>query len=242
MCRECPQGAKKNQLKPWLKKQWCIGTLTGDYIWHMEDVLYQYALPYDPLRPLLCFDERPCQLLGEVLLPLPMKANRPRRYDYEYERHGTCCVLLAFDPHRGFRYLEVRPRRTAWDYAQFMHTLVQRFYPAVERMRLVQDNLNTHTPGSFYQVLPPAAAFEFAQRFELHYTPKKGSWLNMAEIELAALSKQCLDRRIADQETLRREAQAWQQQRNQERTTVQWRFTQAEARLKLQSKYPELTN
>lgn len=208
----------------------------------MEDVLYQYALPYDPLRPLICFDERPCQLLGEVLVPLPMKANRPQRYDYEYERHGTCCVLLAFDPHRGFRYLEVRSRRTAWDYAQFMQTLVQRFYPAVERIRLVQDNLNTHTPGSFYQVVPPEAAFEFAQRFELHYTPKKGSWLNMAEIELAALSKQCLDRRIADQETLRREAQAWQHQRNQERQTVQWRFTQADARLKLQNKYPKLTN
>jgi DDE superfamily endonuclease len=165
----------------------------------MEDVLHQYALPDDPLRPLLCFDERPCQLLGDVLVPLPMKPGRPRRNDYEYERQGTCCVLLAFDPHRGFRYLEVRPRRTAVDYAQFMQTLVQRYYPTADCIRLVQDNLNTHTPGAFYQVLPPGQAFEFAQKFELHYTPKKGSWLNMAEIELAALSKQCLDRRIADQ-------------------------------------------
>lgn len=208
----------------------------------MEDVLHQYALPYDPLRPLICFDERPCQLLGDILVPLPMKPGRPRRHDYEYERHGTCCVLLAFEPHRGFRYLEVRARRTALDYAQFMYTLVQRYYPAVDCIRLVQDNLNTHTPGSLYQVLPPEQAFDFAQHFELHYTPKKGSWLNMAEIELAALSKQCLDRRIADQETLANEAAIWQQQRNRERKTVQWRFTQAKARLKLQSKYPKLTN
>lgn len=208
----------------------------------MEDVLSQYALPYDPLRPLICFDERPCQLLGDVLVPLPMKPGRPLRYDYEYERHGTCCVLLAFDPHRGFRYLEVRPRRTALDYAQFMQTLVQRYYPTAAGIRLVQDNLNTHTPGSFYQVLPPEQAFDFAQKFELHYTPKKGSWLNMAEIELAALSKQCLDRRIADQETLAKEARMWQHRRNHAHTTVQWRFTQVEARRKLQSKYPALTN
>jgi DDE superfamily endonuclease len=208
----------------------------------MEDVLSQYALPYDPLRPLICFDERPCQLLGDVLVPLPMKPGRPLRADYEYERHGTCCVLLAFDSHRGFRYLEVRPRRTALDYAQFMQTLVQRYYPTAACIRLVQDNLNTHTPGSFYQVLPPEQAFDFAQKFELHYTPKKGSWLNMAEIELAALSKQCLDRRIADQETLAKEARMWQHRRNHAHTTVQWRFTQVEARRKLQSKYPALTN
>jgi DDE superfamily endonuclease len=208
----------------------------------MEDILYQYALPYDPLRPLICFDERPCPLLGDVLVPLPMKPGRPQRQDYEYERHGPCCVLLAFDPPRGFRYLEVRPRRTALDYAQFMQTLVQQYYPTVEGIRLVQDNLNTHTPGSFYQALPPEQAFDFAQKFELHYTPKKGSWLNMAEIELAALSKQCLDRRIADQETLAKEACVWQHQRNCARTTVQWRFPQREARCKLQSKYPALTN
>jgi hypothetical protein len=208
----------------------------------MEDVLAQYAMPYDPLRPLICFDERPCQLLGDVLMPLPMKPGRPQREDYEYERHGTCCVLLAFDPHRGFRYLEVRPRRTALDYAQFMQTLVQRYYPTVHSIRLVQDNLNTHTPGAFYQALPPEQAFAFAQKFELHYTPKKGSWLNMAEIELAALSKQCLDRRIADQETLANQARVWQHHRNRARKTVQWRFTQGDARRKLQSKYPSLTN
>lgn len=208
----------------------------------MEDVLDQYAKPYDPLSPLICFDERPCQLLGDTLVPLPMKPGKSKRYDDEYERHGTCCVLLAFEPHTGFRYVQIRSRRTAVDYAQFMQDLVRGCYPNVERIRLVQDNLNTHTPGSFYQVLPPDEAFEFAQQFEMHYTPKKGSWLNMAEIEFSALSIQCLDRRVPDQETLETEVLAWSQKRNQARTTVNWKFTQYAAREKLNSKYPMLTN
>jgi len=208
----------------------------------MEDVLEQYAKPYDPLCPVICFDERPCQILGDVLVPLPMKPGKPFRYDYEYERHGTCCILLAFEPHTGFRYLEVRKRRTAVDYAQFMQNLVSRYYPTVDRLCLVQDNLNTHTPGAFYQVLSPEEAFQFSQIFELHYTPKKASWLNMAEIEFAALSQQCLDRRIADRETLSREAHAWADKRNKAHTTVNWKFTKADARRKLQSKYPVLKN
>ena len=208
----------------------------------MEDVLDQYARPYDPLNPLLCYDERPCQLLGDVLVPLPMQAGQPRRYDYEYERNGTCCVLLAFEPHSGFRYVQVRERRTAVDYAQFMQDLVKLHYPSVERIRLVQDNLNTHTPGAFYQVLPPQAAFEFAQVFELHYTPKKGSWLNMVEIELAALAKQCLDRRIPDRKTLEKETLAWAYKRNKKGKTVNWKFTQKVAREKLKNKYPMYPN
>jgi len=191
----------------------------------MEDVLDQYARPYDPLNPLICFDERPCQLLGDTLVPLPMKPGKSKRYDYEYARHGTCCVLLAFEPHTGLRYVQGRSRRTAVDYAQFMQDLVRLYYPTVDRIRLVQDNLNTHTPGSFYQVLPPDEAFEFAQQFEMHYTPKKGSWLNMAEIEFSALSVQCLDRRIPDQGTLEAEVLAWSHKRNQARTTVNWKFT-----------------
>ena len=154
----------------------------------MEDILDQYARPYDPRWPLLCYDERPCQLLGDVLVPLPMDPGHPQRVAYEYERHGTCCVLLAFEPRTGFRYVQVRPQRTAEDYAHFLWDLVQQPYPQVERIRLVQDNLTTHTPGSFYHVWSPAKAFAFAQRFELHYTHKKGSWLNMAEIEFAALA------------------------------------------------------
>ena len=208
----------------------------------MEDILEQYARPYDPRQPLLCYDERPCQLLGDVLLPLPLEPGKPQRVAYEYERQGTCCVLLAFEPQTGFRYVQVRARRTAVDYAHFLHTLVRQHYPRVERVRLVQDNLNTHTPGSFYQVWPPAKAFTFAQRFELHYTPKKGSWLNMAEMEFAALAKQCLDRRIPDQATLEREVRAWAHARNQARKTVQWTFTQTRAREKLKRKYSMIKN
>jgi hypothetical protein len=175
----------------------------------MEDVLDLYEQPYDPLRPAVCFDERPCQLLGDVLAPISMKPGRAKRQDYEYERKGTCCIFLAFEPLRGWRFLQVRKQRTAVDYAAFMQELVERYYPAVDRIRLVQDNLNTHTPGSFYQALAPQEAFEWAQKFELHYTPIKGSWLNMAEIELSALSRQCLDRRIGDMETFEREAMLW---------------------------------
>jgi len=203
----------------------------------MEDVLYQYALPYDPLRPLICFDERPCFLIEDVGSILPMSPGKAKRYHYEYAKKGSCCVLLAFEPHTGFRYVEVRQRRTAIDYAQFMQNLVQKHYQHVEYIRLVQDNLNTHTPGSFYEVLEPEEAFALSQQFEPHYTPKKGSWLNMAEIEFAALSTQCLDRRIADGETLRQEVLAWATKRNVDRTTVNWQFSQTQARFKLQRHY-----
>lgn len=203
----------------------------------MEDILNLYSQPYDPLRPLLCFDERPCQLIGDILVPIPMKKGQVMKEDYQYERNGTCCVLLAFEKHTGFRYLEVRKRRTAVDYAQFMQNLVNIHYPCVEKIVIVQDNLNTHTPGSFYNVLPPQEAFELASKFEMHYTPKKSSWLNMAEIEFSALSKQCLDRRIGDFETLRHEAQTWAIKRNQERKTVDWKFSKDNARMKLKNKY-----
>jgi hypothetical protein len=189
-------------LKPWLNEQWCIGQITGSFLWHMEDVLHQYELPYDPTRPLICFDERPCFLIDDVGAILPMSPGKVKRYHYEYDKNGSCCVLLAFEPHTGFRYVEVRERRTAVDYAEFMQNLVTKYYPQAQTIRLVQDNLNTHTPGSFYQILLPPAAFDLGQRFELHYTPTKGSWLNMAEIEFAALVKQCLDRRLPDLETL----------------------------------------
>ena len=203
----------------------------------MEDVLYQYQLPYDPDCPLICFDERPCFLIGEVGSILPMSPGQVKRYHYEYEKNGSCCVLLAFEPHTGFRYVEVRARRTAVDYAEFMQNLLTKHYAQVNKIRLVQDNLNTHTPGSFYQILPPSAAFDLSQRFELHYTPQKGSWLNMAEIEFAALTKQCLDRRIPDADILQREVLAWADRRNLDRKTVNWTFSQADARNKLQRHY-----
>ena len=199
--------------------------------------MHQYQLPYDPDRPLICFDERPCFLIGEVGSVLPMSPGKAKRYHYEYKKNGSCCVFLAFEPHTGFRYVEVRARRTAVDYAEFMQNLLAKHYAHVSSIRLVQDNLNTHTPGSFYQVLPASAAFELSQRFELHYTPIKGSWLNMAEIEFAALVKQCLDRRIPDFDALQQEVLAWADQRNLDRKSVNWTFSQADARHKLKRHY-----
>jgi DDE superfamily endonuclease len=208
----------------------------------MEDILDLYEQPYDLRRPVICFDERPCQLLGDVLMPIPMKPGRAKRHDYEYERKGTCCILLAFEPLRGWRFVQVRKQRTALDYAAFMQELVTTYYPAVDRIQLVQDNLNTHTPGAFYHALAPQDAFEWAQKFTLHYTPIKGSWLNMAEIELSALARQCLDRRIGDMETLAKEAIIWSANRNKARKTARWKFTKNDARRKLQKKYPMLQN
>ena len=203
----------------------------------MEDVLHVYEQPYDPLWPLICFDERPCFLIGDIGGIIPMSAGKAKRHHYEYEKNGSCCVLLAFEPHTGLRYVEVRDRRTAVDYAQFMQTLLEKCYPDAEGIRLVQDNLNTHTPGSFYEVLPPHEAFALAQRFELHYTPVKGSWLNMAEIELAALAKQCLHQRIPDAVRMRSEVLAWAERRNTQGRTVNWTFAKGDARDKLERHY-----
>lgn len=207
----------------------------------MENILDLYEQPYDPNYPLLCFDERPCQLLGDVLVPVPMKPGQDKRQDYQYQRHGVCTVLIAFQPLTGWRFVQVRRQRTKKDYALFMQALAQHF-PEAEKIRLVQDNLNTHSPGSFYETLAPEAAFTLAQRFEMHYTPKKASWLNMVEIELSILSKQCLDRRIAHIETLRREVLAWVKARNAKQATVNWQFTKAKARLKFKNFYPTLHN
>lgn len=203
----------------------------------MEDILYQYEMPYDPLHPLLCFDERPCFLIEDVGAIIPMSPGKVKRYHYEYKKKGSCCVFLAFEFHTGLRYVQVRQRRTAVDYAQFMKDLMELHYSHVEYIRLVQDNLNTHTPGSFYEVLLPDEAFQIAQRFDPHYTPKKGSWLNMAEIEFSVLSKQCLDRRIPDFNTLRNEVLAWANKRNLEHKTLDWKFFQKEARKKLERRY-----
>jgi hypothetical protein len=207
----------------------------------MENILRLYALPYDAKRPLICFDERPCQLIGDVLVPLPMEPGKPRREGYQYQRNGVCTVFMAFEPLTGRRFVQVRARRTMKDYAEFMHWLARQ-YPEAERILLVQDNLNTHNPGSFYQAFAPEVAFALAQCFEMHYTPTKASWLNMVEIELSVLSKQCLDRRIGDIQTLEREVLAWAQQRNEKRATVQWQFTQVKARDKFKRFYPVQQN
>jgi hypothetical protein len=215
--------------------------MTSDFIWHMEDVLDVYEQPYDPKRPVICFDERPCQLIGDVIVPIPIKPGSPKKEHYEYVRNGTCCIFLAFEPRAGKRLISVKEHRTKVDYADFMKMLAQH-YPDADTILLVQDNLNTHTAGSFYEALPPDDAFELAKRFEYHYTPKKGSWLNMAEIELSALSKQCLDRRIVDMEKLADEVSAWERERNAIGATVRWRFNKDNARVKLQRHCFDLQN
>jgi hypothetical protein len=207
----------------------------------MEDVLDLYEQPYDPKHPVICFDERPCQLIGDAIIPIPIKPGSPKKEHYEYIRNGTCCVFLAFEPLAGKRLICVKERRTMVDYADFMRLLADQ-YPEAETILLVQDNLNTHTAGSFYNALPPDDAFQLGRRFEYHYTPKKGSWLNMAEIELSALSKQCLDRRIADMKKLIDEVSAWEQERNAIGATVRWRFNKDNARVKLQRHYSNLLN
>jgi hypothetical protein len=205
----------------------------------MEDVLHLYAQPYDPTHPLLCVAERPCQLLEDVLVPLPLQPGRPRREDHEYQRKGTCCLFLAFEPLTGRRFIEVRQQRTKVEYAHFLRAVLAEHYPQAEAIRLVQDNLNTHSPASFYDAFPAAEAFALARKLEPHYTPKKGSGLNMAEIELAALAKQCLDRRIGDRETLAKEVRAWERKRNALRATVRWSFTKDAAREKFRRHYPQ---
>jgi hypothetical protein len=197
--------------------------MTGDFIWHMEDILELYEQPYDPKRPVICFDERPCQLIGDAITPIPIKPGSSKKEHYEYIRNGTCCIFLSFEPLAGKRMVCVKERRTMIDYTNFMKILSDR-YPEAETILLVQDNLNIHTAGSFYKALNPDDAFNLAKRFEYHYTPKKGSWLNMAEIELSALSKQCLDRRIANIKTLADEVGAWERVRNSIGATVRWKF------------------
>jgi hypothetical protein len=198
--------------------------------------LHLYTLPFDEQRPVVCFDERPVQLLGEVVAPLPMKDGRAARFDYEYEREGTAALLVAFEPLTGQRLVETSKQRTKADYCRFMQRVAEMF-PQAKKVVLVQDNLNTHNASSFYENLPPADAFALAQRFEMHYTPKKGSWLNMAELELSALSRICLSRRISSIEELDREIQALVKERNELKVKVEWQFSITQAREKLSRHY-----
>ena len=202
----------------------------------MEQVLALYARPYDPKRPVVCFDERPCFLIGDVVAPLPMSAGQSKREDYHYTKHGSCALLRAFEPHTGRRWAKVYDRRTAKEYTQFMQYLNKQF-PEAEHIELLQDNLNTHQGGSFYAHLPPEDAFTLCERFEMHFTPKGASWLNMIEIEFSALARQCLNRRIPGQQQLEQEVLAWVDARNAKRTTVNWQFSIQNARDKLKRHY-----
>ncbi len=204
----------------------------------MEDVLEVYHRPHDPDRPLVCLDETSKQLVAETRTPLPMQPGEPARHDYEYERNGTANLFMLFAPLEGFRHVEVTQRRTAIDYARILKDLSDIHFAKADKIVLMQDNLNTHVPASLYEAFEPAEARRLVERFEWHYTPKHGSWLNLAESELAVLSGQCLARRIPDAAMLAREVGAWQTYRNTHNAKADWQFTTADARIKLKSLYP----
>jgi hypothetical protein len=206
----------------------------------MEDVLEVYQRPPDPAFPLVCLDETSKQLIAETRVPIPAKPGRPARRDYEYERNGTANLFMMFAPLEGWRRVKVTDRHAAVDYAQVLKELSDTHFPEADKIVLVQDNLSTHKPASLYQAFPAPEARRLVERFEWHYTPKHGSWLNMAESELGALSSQCLDRRIPDKETLIEEVAAWQDGRNKNHTKADWQFTTADARVKLKRLYPAL--
>ena len=204
----------------------------------MEDVLDLYHENYDPERPVICFDETSKQLVADVRLPIGAKPGRPQRYDTEYKRNGTRNLFMFCEPKAGWRHVEVTERRTAVDFAHQMKWLVDEAYPHTETIRLVLDNLNTHKLGSLYDTFEPAEAWRIAKRLEFHYTPKHGSWLNMAEIELSVFSNQCLNRRIGDEAMLKREVRALERERNEAAAVIDWRFSTQDARTKLQHIYP----
>lgn len=204
----------------------------------MEDVLELYAEPYDPRRPVVCFDETSTQLLGETRPPLPAQPGRPRRQDYEYRREGTRNLFLTCEPLRGWRHVAVTQRRTRQDFAHQMRWLVDEAYPEVPVVRVVLDNLNTHRPASLYEAFPAAEARRIVKRLEFHHTPKHGSWLNMAEIEFSVLARSCLRRRVPNEVTLCREIQALERERNAAQAAINWRFTAQDARRKLHRLYP----
>ena len=232
---------KKNELKPWLRQQWVIPPqANADFVCAMEDVLEVYTRPYDPARPVVCLDELSKQLVAETRTPVPAAPGQPERVDYEYERRGTANLFMVFEPLTGQRQVTVTARRTAVDFAKVVRAVLEVRYPHAERVILVLDNLNTHTPAALYEAFEPAVARRLVERLEIHHTPKHGSWLNRAEIELSVLSRQCLDRRIPDADTLTHEVAAWEQARNAIARPVDWRFTTPDARIKLKRLYPSI--
>ena len=223
----------ENQLKPWRRDMWCIPQVDGSYVARMEDVLDLYAEAPDPQRPVVCFDESTTQLLGEVRQPILAAPGRQARHAYEYKRNGTVNLFVCLDVHRPWRQVTVTDQRTAQDYAHRMRDLVDIHYPAADLIRVVQDNLSTHTPGALYEAFPPQEAHRILRRLEFHYTPKHASWLNMVEIEIGVLRSQCLDRRIGERERLVSEIDAWERGRNASGARIKWMFDTQRAREKL---------
>lgn len=213
---------------------------SADFVAAMEDVLEVYQRPYDPRRPQVCLDETSKQLTKEVRVPIPAAPGRTARIDSEYERNGTANLFMMFEPLRGWRHVEVTDRRTKIDFAHVIRDLVDVHYPEAETIVLVMDNLNTHKPASLYEAFPPDEARRLIEKLEIHYTPKHGSWLDMAETELGILSRQCLDRRLPDRDTLTREVAAWEDARNTAESKVIWQFTTEDARIKPRTLYPTI--
>ena len=229
----------ENHLKPWRRDMWCIPQINGEYVARMEDVLDLYAEAHDPARPVVCFDETPVQLIGEVRQPIPPAPGQLERYDYEYRRNGTVNLFVFLDVNRSWRKVKVTARRTARDYAHCMRDLVDIHYPEAPCIRVVQDNLSTHTAGALYEAFPPEEARRILRRLEFHYTPKHASWLNMVEIEIGVLNGQCLDRRIDNAKRLTSEIAAWERQRNAAGARIDWMFTTDKARAKMGRAYPK---
>jgi len=230
-----------NELKPWLREEWCIPPqASAAFAYHMEDVLDIYKRPVDPQRPLVCFDESPEQLVSETRQSLPMQPGKPERYDYEYQREGVANLFMFFAPLLNWRHVKVTARRTKADWAYCMRDLVDIHFPFADKVVVVQDQLNTHSPACLYEVFAPAEAKRILDRLEFHSTPKHGSWLNMAEIELSVLNRQCLNRCIPDRATLIQEIDAWALRRNNKQATVNWQFTTDDARIKLKRLYPSI--
>ena len=222
-----------------MKKQWCIpARQNGEFVARMEDILDTYALPYDPEIPLICMDEQPVQLLGEHIEAIEMKPDSPKKEDYQYVRNGTCSIFMFTEPLAGWRHVSAEERRTKLNWAAQIKELLEVYYPNSKKIRLVMDNLNTHTTGSLYEAYSPDVARSLAQRLEIHYTPIHGSWLNVAEIELSVLTMQCLNRRISDLDALRKEISVWEKSRNDAIKSVDWQFSTNDARGKLKSLYP----
>ena len=229
----------EKELKPWQKEMWCIPKVDGAYVARMEDVLDLYAEEPDPQYPVVCFDESPTQLIGEVREPIPAAPGRPERYDCEYRRNGTANLFVFLDAHQPWRHVKVTEHRAANDFAYCMRDLVDVHYPDAELIRVVLDNLSTHTAGALYETFPAQEAHRVLQRLEFHYTPKHASWLNMVEIEIGVLRSQCLDRRIGERKRLVSEIKAWEKKRNDSGARVEWMFTTESARLKLARVYPD---
>src|SRR5262252_4952756 len=229
----------ESDLKPWRKDMWCIPQVDADYVARMEDVLDLYAEAPDPKRPVVCFDESPTQLIGEVRQPIPAEPGRLERYDYEYRRNGTVNLFIFLDAHRSWRKVKVTDSRAAVDFAACMRELTDLHFPQAERIRVVLDNLSTHTAGALYQAFPACEARRVLQRLEFHYVPKHASWLNMVEIEIGVLRGQCLDQRIDNRERLVSEIAAWERQRNASGARIKWMFTTEKARAKMGRAYPD---